>query len=83
MIKKIAGPSWAITALLFTFVVSSYGQMAKKAGPIIENGEAQVVEAFSDPSKWIRHDLWVETEFDSDGDGKLDRMHVEDRKSVV
>lgn len=77
MIKKIAGPSWAITALLFTFVVSSYGQMAKKAGPIIENGEAQVVEAFSDPSKWIRHDLWVETEFDSDGDGKLDRMHVD------
>ena len=51
--------------------------MAEKASPIIENGEAQVVEAFSDPSKWIRHDLWVETTFDSDGDGKLDRMHVD------
>ena len=24
----------------------------------------------------IRHDLWVETSFDSDGDGKKDRMHV-------
>nr|WP_090293542.1 Xaa-Pro dipeptidyl-peptidase [Allomuricauda zhangzhouensis] len=54
-----------------------YAQMADKAAPVIENGEAQVVEAFSDPSKWIRHDLWVETEFDSDGDGKLDRMHVD------
>ncbi|WP_229418531.1 Xaa-Pro dipeptidyl-peptidase [Flagellimonas chongwuensis] len=55
----------------------AHGQMAEKAAPIIEDGEAQVVEAFSDPSKWIRHDLWVETTFDSDGDGKLDRMHVD------
>lgn len=73
----MASTRWAITTALLTFIVSAYGQMAKKAGPIIENGEAQVVEAFSDPSKWIRHDLWVETEFDSDGDGKLDRMHVD------
>ncbi|KAB5489975.1 Xaa-Pro dipeptidyl-peptidase [Flagellimonas hadalis] len=58
-------------------VFNTYSQMAEKAAPIYENGEAQVVEAFSDPSKWIRHDLWVETEFDSDGDGKLDRMHVD------
>ena len=34
------------------------------------------VEAFGDSEKWIRHDLWVETEFDTDGDGKMDRMHV-------
>jgi len=46
------------------------------AVPVFQNGEAQVVEAFSDPDKWIRHDLWVETEFDTDGDGKPDRMHV-------
>lgn len=44
--------------------------------PIFKNGEAQIVDAFSDPSAWIRHDLFVETEFDTDGDGKLDRMHV-------
>ena len=25
---------------------------------------------------WIEHDLFVETEFDTDGDGKPDRMHV-------
>ena len=35
-----------------------------------------MVKRFSDPDMWIRHDLWVETEFDSDGDDRLDRMHV-------
>ena len=35
-----------------------------------------MVEAFEDPDMWIRHDLWVETDFDTDGDGKPDRMHV-------
>ena len=47
-----------------------------KAIPVFEDGEAQIVEAFNTPEKWIRHDLWVETEFDTDGDGKMDRMHV-------
>lgn len=45
--------------------------------PIFEDGQSQIVEAFNTPAKWIRHDLFVETEFDSDGDGKLDRMHVD------
>ena len=44
--------------------------------PVFEDGEAQVVDAFSNPSRWIRHDLFVQTDFDTDGDGKLDRMHV-------
>ncbi|MFG0261825.1 MAG: Xaa-Pro dipeptidyl-peptidase [Novipirellula sp. JB048] len=52
------------------------GAETKPVGPVFKEGEAQVVEAFSDPDRWLRHDLWVETEFDSDGDGKLDRMHV-------
>lgn len=59
-------------AIVFTFVSSGYGQ----AVPVIKDGEAQIVEAFNTPDQWIRHDLWVETEFDTDGDGKLDRMHV-------
>ncbi len=46
------------------------------AKPVFKDGEAQVVKAFADPDYWIRHDLWVETEFDSDGDDRLDRMHV-------
>src|SRR5690606_31647503 len=53
----------------------SYSQ-TQKAAPIFQNGEAQIVKAFEDPSQWIRHDLWVETSFDSDGDGRADRMHV-------
>ncbi len=45
--------------------------------PVILNGEAQKIPAFENQKDWIRHDLWVETEFDSDGDGKPDRMHVD------
>jgi X-Pro dipeptidyl-peptidase len=48
----------------------------EKSIPIFENGEAQIIPGFSDETKWITHDLWVETEFDTDGDGKKDRMHV-------
>lgn len=44
--------------------------------PVFKDGEAQIVEGFKREVDWIRHDLWVQTEFDSDGDGVLDRMHV-------
>jgi len=44
--------------------------------PVIANGEAQKIPAFENPDNWIREDLWVETEFDTDGDGRHDRMHV-------
>ncbi len=46
------------------------------ARPVFVDGQAQIVDAFNHTQKWIWHDLFVETEFDSDGDGKLDRMHV-------
>ncbi|HLN55802.1 MAG TPA: Xaa-Pro dipeptidyl-peptidase [Bacteroidales bacterium] len=45
--------------------------------PVIENGMTQKIKAFEDPALWIREDLWVETEFDSDGDGRRDRMHTD------
>lgn len=51
-------------------------QGVEPAAPLIKNGESQITPRFKDPDMWIRHDLWVETEFDSDDDGKLDRMHV-------
>ena len=47
------------------------------AKPIIVNGKTEEVPAFKDQTKWIRTDLWVETEFDTDGDGKKDRVHVD------
>ncbi len=52
-------------------------QPAAKTGPVFVNGMAQVVPAFQDTSKWIRQELWVETEFDTDHDGKMDRVHVD------
>ena len=61
-----------IIALACSFVLHAQ----EKAVPFFKDGEAQIVEAFKDPNQWIRHDLWVETTFDTDGDGKLDRMHV-------
>lgn len=50
---------------------------AEPAAMVFQNGEAQIVPEFRKASEWIRHFLWVETEFDSDGDGKRDRMHVD------
>lgn len=65
-----------LLSIIITPLFSVNAQTAEKSVPYFENGEAQIVPAFEDPEKWIRHDLWVETEFDTDGDGKLDRMHV-------
>ncbi|MFM8571236.1 MAG: Xaa-Pro dipeptidyl-peptidase [Pirellula sp.] len=47
---------------------------AVNAKPVFVDGLAQVVDAFK--SDWVEHDLFVQTEFDSDQDGKLDRVHV-------
>ncbi|HSF53387.1 MAG TPA: CocE/NonD family hydrolase, partial [Algoriphagus sp.] len=64
----------AILSLLF--FLNSFSLLAQ-VKPIFENGEAQIVPELKDSANWIRHDLWVETEFDTDGDGKKDRMHVD------
>ena len=61
-----------LTLTLFTITF----QAQEKTGPIFKEGQAQIVAAFNAQENWIRHDLWVETTFDTDGDGKLDRMHV-------
>ncbi|WP_405570838.1 Xaa-Pro dipeptidyl-peptidase [Winogradskyella sp. Asnod2-B02-A] len=69
----------SISTLIIALTISFFSiaqDTKKKTVPIFKDGEAQIVEAFSDASDWIRHDLWVETEFDTDGDGKPDRMHV-------
>jgi len=65
--------------LLFAVAMVGAGVAAtpQPAGPIFENGQAQVVPAFQDASQWVKHRLWVETEFDSDGDRKRDRVHVD------
>ncbi len=50
---------------------------AQRTAPVFTNGLAQTIPAFQDSSAWIRYDLWVETNFDSDRDGKPDRVHVD------
>ena len=70
----------AFAALIFwvsALGVPTEGGSQAQARPVFEDGQAQIVPAFEDAATWIRHDLWVETEFDSDGDGKLDRVHVD------
>lgn len=64
-------------AVLLSVANPGISQTKSNVSPIFKDGEAQIVPAFEDPENWIRHDLWVETDFDSDGDGKLDRMHVD------
>jgi X-Pro dipeptidyl-peptidase len=50
--------------------------LGQEAKPVFVDGQAQVVAAFNDPQAWIREQLWVETESDSDQNGKKDRVHV-------
>jgi len=69
------------TALLAVNIPFSSAQQKEvetesKATPIFKDGEAQIIPAFNTPDKWLRHDLWVQTDFDSDFDGKMDRVHV-------
>jgi X-Pro dipeptidyl-peptidase len=65
----------AIAALASPIVVAQSvpGQPAR---PIFVDGQAQIVPDFADEALWIRQTLFVETEFDSDGDGRRDRMFV-------
>jgi X-Pro dipeptidyl-peptidase len=51
-------------------------QRSERAEPAFRNGQALIVPAFRDPADWVREELWVQTEFDTDGDGRPDRVHV-------
>lgn len=68
--------------LVILIAAFAFQMNAQDVKPIFKDGEAQIVQAFSDKSKWLRHDLWVETNFDTDGDGKMDRMHVDVTRPV-
>lgn len=61
---------------LLLLLIGTHNLLAQ-VKPIFENGEVQIIPELQDSSTWIRTDLWVETEFDTDGDGKKDRMHVD------
>ena len=64
-------------AVLSGPVSASADDTADAVGPVFADGQAQIVPEFQNQNvPWIRQELWVETEFDSDGDGELDRVHV-------
>jgi len=65
------------TILFLLFLGIGGHHLLAQVKPIFENGEAQIIPELEEPANWIRTDLWVETEFDTDGDGKKDRMHVD------
>ncbi len=46
------------------------------AVPTFVNGLAQPVFATAE-ADWVNYELWVQSTFDSDGDGKNDRIHVD------
>ena len=58
------------------FILVSMLPKPEKTVPVFKDGQAQIVEGFNDPKTWIKHELWVETDFDTDGDGLNDRMHI-------
>ena len=58
------GEQWQ--RLLIDHVV---GDIVRRLRAIFEDGQAQIVPAFADTTRWILEDLWVETEFDTDGAG--------------
>lgn len=68
MIVKLILPA------LFVFPFPGQSEPAK---PVFVDGQAQVVPEFENADEWIREHLWVETEFDSDKNGKRDRVHVD------
>lgn len=65
-------------ALMVTpfFVFSQTLDSSTNKVPYFKDGQAQIISAFTNPKEWIKEELWVETTFDSDFDGKPDRMHV-------
>jgi X-Pro dipeptidyl-peptidase len=72
----------AVSVILVQFVAFAQQKEAPEREesvkvPVIIDGEAQKIAVFENPDDWIRHDLWVEAEFDTDGDGRKDRMHVD------
>src|SRR5512133_1739998 len=69
-----------IVSLLFVQFLNAQNKPEQRTVtgvPVVVDGMVEKIKEFEDPSQWIKEDLWVETEFDSDGDGKADRMHTD------
>ncbi len=74
---RFCGVALVAGAAAVTAFISAQTKPPEPAHPVFVDGQAQIVPEFSDPAQWIRQTLWVETEFDSDQDGKRDRVFVD------
>ena len=76
--RRLEFPLGCLLAATVAVVGLAQGSTTReRARPVFLDGQAQIVPAFQDPSQWIRQTLWVETEFDSDKDGKRDRVFTD------
>jgi X-Pro dipeptidyl-peptidase len=66
----------ALVSALMTLGLAAGPAAAQVSAPVFIDGQAQPVFT-AGPSTWVRQELWVESEIDSDFDGKLDRIHVD------
>jgi X-Pro dipeptidyl-peptidase len=67
----------ATVAVALLTTLAAQQPPASPARPVFADGQAQIVPEFQDSAQWIREKLWVETEFDSDRDGRKDRVFVD------
>jgi len=74
---NLCGASAVVSVAILTAILFAQADPPQPARPIFKDGQAQVVPAFQDPAQWVKETLWVETEFDSDLDGKRDRVFVD------
>ena len=67
---------WGVLAAALGAVVASGAGAAGAAEPTFVNGLAQNVFS-TNTADWIRGEGWVQSTYDSDHDGKLDRIHFD------
>ena len=67
---------WGVLAAALGAVVASSAGVAGAAEPTFVNGLAQNVFS-TNTADWIRGEGWVQSTYDSDHDGKLDRIHFD------
>ncbi len=65
-----------VAAVMATSLAVSAPVAATGAVPTFINGLSQNVFS-SNSADWVRGEAWVQSNFDSDNDGKLDRIHID------
>lgn len=71
------GAAALVSIAAFGVILPHTAAAQDRSVPVFKDGMAQIVPGFADSTSWVRQELWVETGFDTDGDGKPDRMHVD------